>query len=61
MKLLKINYQLQDLVDEYKSKEYMGGINFVAFGDLWQLPPIYDNLVTDNKHLDGRPDFAPSY
>ena len=30
-------------------------------GDLWQLPPIYDNLVTDNNHLDGRPEFSPSH
>ena len=39
----------------------MGGISFVASGDLWQLPPIYDSLVTDNNHLDGRPDCAPSH
>ena len=25
------------------------------------MPPIYDNLVTDNNHLDGRPDCAPSH
>ena len=30
-------------------------------GDLWQLPPIYDSLVTDNNHLDGRPDCSPSH
>ena len=30
-------------------------------GDLWQLPPIYDNIVTDNNHLDGRPACAPSH
>ena len=30
-------------------------------GDLWQLPPIYDNLVTDNNQLDGRPKCAPSH
>ena len=36
-------------------------INPPFSGDLWQLPPIYDNLVTDNNHLDGRPDFAPSH
>ena len=39
----------------------MGGISFVASGDLLQLPPIYDSLVTDNNHLDGRPDCAPSH
>ena len=33
----------------------------IFLGDLWQLPPIYDNLVTDNNHLDGRPDCAPSH
>ena len=30
-------------------------------GDLWQLPPIYDSIVTDNNHLDGRPACAPSH
>jgi hypothetical protein len=30
-------------------------------GDLWQLPPIYDQMVTDNNNLDGRPDCAPSH
>ena len=30
-------------------------------GDLYQLPPIKDNLVTDNNNLDGRPDCSPSH
>ena len=34
---------------------------YTVLGDLWQLPPIYDSLVTDNNHLDGRPDCAPSH
>ena len=33
MKLLKINYRLQDLVDESRRKDYMGGISFVASGN----------------------------
>ena len=32
MKLLKINYRLQDLVDGTRCKDYMGGISFVASG-----------------------------
>ena len=28
---------------------------------MWQLPPIYDNLVTDRSNLDGRPKCAPSH
>ena len=28
---------------------------------MWQLPPIYDNIIMDNNHLDGRPDFSPSH
>ena len=28
---------------------------------MWQLPPIFDNIVMDNNHLDGRPDFSPSH
>ena len=35
--------------------------NFNNLGDLWQLPPIHDGMVTENNHLDGRPDFAPSH
>ena len=30
-------------------------------GDFWQLPPIYDNMVFDRNHLDGRPACAPSH
>ena len=61
MKLTKINFRLQDLVEGSRKKEFMGGISFVASGDLWQLPPIYDSIVTDNNHLDGRPSCAPSH
>ena len=32
-----------------------------TLGDLWQLPPIKDNLVTDNNCLDRRPDCSPSH
>ena len=60
-KLLKINYRLQDLVDQSRSKEYMGGISFIASGDLWQLPPIMDRMVTENNTLDSRPECAPSH
>jgi hypothetical protein len=35
-------------------------MNFIS-GDMWQLPPIYDQIVMDNNHLDGRPDCAPSH
>ena len=56
MKLAKINYQFQDLKEGSKKHEFMGGVSFVASGDLWQLPPIYDNMIYDNNNLDGRPD-----
>ena len=46
-----IIFQCCTLSDQYPS----------ISGDLWQLPPIYDSLVTENSHLDGRPDFAPSH
>ena len=36
-------------------------MNYLIAGDLWQLPPIYDSMVTDKNHLDGRPDCAPSH
>ena len=61
MKLDKINYRLQDLADGRDKHDYMGGICFVASGDLWQLPPIYDSMVYERNHLDGRPACAPSH
>ena len=30
-------------------------------GDLWQLPPIYDAMVTDHSNLDGRPSCSQSH
>jgi hypothetical protein len=41
MKLLRINYRLQDLVDGDRCQEYMGGISFVASGR-------YLKVVNDN-------------
>ena len=32
MKLLRINYRLQDLADGDRCQEYMGGISFLASG-----------------------------
>ena len=32
MKLLKINYRLQDLVEDSRRQDYMGGVSFVASG-----------------------------
>ena len=61
MKLVKINFRFQDIADGCHKQKFMGGISFVASGDLWQLPPIYDSIVTDKNHLDGRPECAPSY
>ena len=60
-KLAKINYRLQDLANGDKKNEYMGGISFIAIGDFWQLPPIYDNIAMDKPHLDGRLECAPSH
>ena len=30
-------------------------------GDLWQLPPIQDQMVTEKSPLDGRPELSPSH
>ena len=27
--------------------------NCLISGDMWQLPPIYDQIVLDKNHLDG--------
>ena len=35
--------------------------NCFITGDMWQLPPIYDQIVLDKNHLDGRPDCAASH
>ena len=61
MKLAKINYRLQDIAEGSDKHDFMGGKSFIASGDLWQLPPIYDNMVTDRNSLDGRPACAPSH
>ena len=34
MKLTKINYRLQDLVDGRRKQDFMGGISFLASGKL---------------------------
>ena len=51
-KLSKINYRLQDLADGSRKHKFMGGVTFIVSGDLWQLPPIMDNLVTDKNNID---------
>ena len=40
-------------------KLFLSNSNFT--GDLWQLPPIYDSMIYDKNHLDGRPECAPSH
>ena len=35
--------------------------NLLFLGDLWQLPPVHDQMVTENNHIDGRPSCAPSH
>ena len=60
-KLTKINFRLQDLADGEKKLQFMGGRSLVALGDMWQLPPIFDNIILDNNNLDGRPEFSPSH
>ena len=61
MILTKINFRLQDLADGDNKLKFMGGRSVIVTGDLYQLPPIYDNIVLDNNRLDGRPDCAPSH
>ena len=60
-KLSKINFRLQDIAESHNKNKFMGGKSFIASGDLWQLPPIYDTMVTDRNNLDGRPVCAPSH
>ena len=40
MKLAKISYRLQDLVDGSKKHQFMGGISFVASGRYTTHPPV---------------------
>ena len=40
---------------------FMGGISFIAIGELWQLPPIGEYMITEKNNLDGRPHMAPSH
>ena len=48
-KLTKINYRMQDLADADKRNEFMGGKNFMAGGDMWQLPPVKDKLIYEEE------------
>ena len=57
-KFTKINFQLQDI---FCNNSFMGGVSFVAVGDLRQLPPVLDRYVYENNHLDGRPAISPSH
>ena len=57
-KFTKINFQLQDI---FCNNSFMGGVSFVAVGDLRQLPPVLDSYVYENNHLDGRPAISPSH
>ena len=60
-KLTKINFRLQELADGANKIKFMGGCSLVASGDMWQLPPIKDNIIMDKNNLDGRPNFSPSH
>ena len=57
-KFTKINFQLQDILCNNK---FMGGLSFVAVGDLRQLPPVLDGYIYENNNLDGRPAISPSH
>ena len=60
-KLAKINYQLQSLSDGVRKREFMASRNFLASGDLRQLPPIHDQFITEKARIDMRPLCATSY
>ena len=55
-KLTRIHFQLQDIKG---SKYFMGGLPFIAVGDLCQLPPVH--TMYENNTLDGRLSIAPSH
>jgi hypothetical protein len=57
-KFTKINFQLQDI---FCNNSFMGGVSFIAVGDLRQLPPVLDRYVYENNHLDGRHAISPSH
>ena len=50
-KLTKINYRLQDLFDGNRRKEYMGGISFIASGNLFLIPFKVYNLLLYRRSL----------
>ena len=60
-KLTKINFRMQDLADKNQKTDFMGRKNFIAGGDMWQLPPVKDRFVYEKNKLDGRPSCAPSH
>ena len=54
-----IPQSINDFFNHIHRKEIKN--EYFISGDMWQLPPIFDNIIMDNNHLDGRPDFAPSH
>ena len=60
-KLTKMNYRLQELAEGEKKLQFMGGKSVIASGDMWQLPPIKDNIIFDNNKLDGRPELTQNH
>ena len=52
---------MQDLADQTHRHKCMGKKNFIAGGDMWQLPPVKDRFVYEKNKLDGRPSCAPSH
>ena len=60
-KLTKVNFRMQDLADKQQRQDFMGRKNFIAGGDMWQLPPVKDRFVYEKNKLDGRPSCAPSH
>ena len=60
-KLTKINFRFQDIASGSNKKEFMGGRSCIVTGDMFQLPPVKDNLIFKHSKLDGRPQCAPSH
>ena len=57
-KFTRMNFQLQDIKGNV---DFMGGLSFVAVGDLRQLPPVRDRFIYEKNCLDRRPAMSPSH
>ena len=55
-----VHFRAQEFASGDDERKFMEGRSTIAGGDWFQLPPVKDDYIFKNNHLDGRPNCAPS-